>query len=132
MAVLAGKDVVVQVSVNDTTYNTVAEMNDMSMSFEGDNIETTVFGNDFISRIQGLKDGSYSLSGFYDATDTNGQVVIRSAWLNDTALYVKIMPNGTAGFKQQVRVASFEVSAGVDGAVEVSVDLEGTGTITAI
>lgn len=132
MAVLAGKNVVVAVSTNDSTYNTVAEINDMSMSFEGDNIDTTVFGNAFISRIQGLKDGSYSLSGFYDPTDTNGQTVIRTAWLNDTALYARIYPNGTAGFKQQVRVASFEVSAGVDGAVEVSIDLEGTGTISAV
>lgn len=129
---LAGKSVVVAVSVDDVTYYTVAEMNDMSMSFSGDNIDVTVFGEDFINRIQGLKDGSYSLSGFYDPTDTNGQVAVRDAWLNDTTLYARIFPNGTAGFKQEVKVSSYEVSAGVDGAVELSIELEGTGTISAV
>lgn len=132
MAVLAGKSVVVAASTNDSTYNTVGSMNDVTMSFSGDNQDTTVFGDAFIERIQGLKDVSWSLGGFYDPTDTNGQVAIRSAWLNDTAIYIRVFPNGTAGFKQQVRVSSFEVSAGVDGTVEVSIELEGTGTVTAV
>lgn len=129
---LAGKNVVVEISVDDTTYYAVAELNDMTMTFDGDNIDVTEFGDDFMNRIQGLKDGSYSLGGFYAPTDTNGQVAIRTAWLSDSPLYVKILPNGTAGFKQEVKVATFEVSAGVDGAVEVSIDLEGTGTVTAV
>lgn len=127
---LAGKNVVVEVSTNDTLYNAVKEINDMSISASGDNIDITEFGDDFINRLQGLKDCTFSLSGFYDPTDTTGQVVIQNAWLNDSILYVRIKPNGVAGFKQEVKVSTFEVSASVDGAVEVSIDLEGSGNVT--
>lgn len=129
---LKGKSVVISVSTNDSTYNTVAELNDASMSVDGDNIDITEFGDSYINRIQGLKDVSWSLSGFYAPTDTNGQVVIRTALLNDSTLYVKVLWDGTNGFKQLVKVSSFEVSAAVDGAVEVSIELEGSDVITAV
>lgn len=129
---LKGKSVVVQVSTDDITYNTVAEINDYSSPFDADNIDVTVFGEDFIKRIQGLKDATWSLSGFYDQADTNGQIAIRSAWLNDSDLYIQVLPDGTNGFKQKVKVSSFETSAAVDGAVEVSIDLEGTETISIV
>lgn len=128
---LKGKSVVVQVSTDDVTYSTVAEINDVDTPFEADNIDTTTFGDSYIERIQGLKDASWSMSGFYDPTDTNGQVAIRSAWAGDTSLYAKVSyDGGSTTFKQQVKVASFGISASVDGAVEVSIDLEGTGTVT--
>lgn len=128
----AGKNVVVEVSDDDLVYNTLSEINDMSGSFEGDNIDVSVFGTDFIKRIQGLKDGTWSLSGFYDPTDTTGQIAVRNAWLNDTELWIRVKPTPTEGFKQEVKVASIEVSAAVDGAVEVSIELEGTGVITIV
>lgn len=128
----AGKHVVVEVSTDDTVYNVVAEINDMTGSFEADNIDVSVFGADFISRIQGLKDGSWSLSGFLDPNDTDGQVAVREAWLNDTDLWIRVYPTPGEGFKQQVKVASYEVTAAVDGAVELSLELEGNGPITIV
>lgn len=128
---LKGKSVVVEVSTDDVTYSTVAEINDVDTPFEADNIDVTTFGDSYIERIQGLKDASWSLSGFYDPTDTNGQVAIRSAWAGDTTLYARVSyDGGVTTFKQQVKVSSFGISAAVDGAVEVSIDLEGTGTVT--
>jgi predicted secreted protein len=130
---IAGKGTVITVATTTGgTYNTVAGLNDGSMSCEGDNQDISTFGTNWIKRIQGLKDASYSLSGFYDPTDTNGQVRIFSAWLNDTALFVKFLADGTNGFKQEVKVSSFEMSSAVDGVVEVSIELEGTDTITAV
>lgn len=129
---LKGKDVVINVSDDDVTYNQVAELNDGTQTIDGTNIDITEFGDDWINRIQGLKDGTYSLSGFYAPSDTDGQVAIRDALINDTTLYVQFLHDGTNGFQQEVKVATFEVSASVDGAVEVSIDLEGTGTITAV
>jgi predicted secreted protein len=113
-------------------FSEVAELNDASMSMEGDNQDITTFTSDFIKRLQGLKDASYSLGGFYAPTDANGQLAIRSAWLNDTALYVQFLPDGVAGFQQQVLVSSFEVSAPADGVVEVSIELEGSDAITIV
>lgn len=129
---LAGKGTVVNVSTDGSVFNQVLELNDASMTISGDNIDITEFGDDFINRIQGLKDGSYSLSGFRDATDTTGQEAVVDALLNDTQLHVQFLRDGTTGFQQEVKVSSFEESSTVDGAVELSVDLEGTGVITSV
>lgn len=130
---LKGKSTQVQVSIDDVTYFTVAQINDVDTPFEAENIDTTVFGHDYINRIQGLKDASWNLSGFYDPTDTNGQMAIRSAWAADSPLYAKVSyDGGVTSFKQQVKVSSFNPSAAVDGAVEVSIDLEGTDIVTII
>lgn len=113
-------------------FNDVLDLNDASMSIEGDNQDVSAFGSDFIKRLQGLKDASYSLSGFYKPDDTTGQAIIRSSLINDTPLFVQFLPDGTTGFKQEVKVSSFEVSAGVDGTVEVSIELEGTDAVTLV
>lgn len=129
---LSGKNVVINVSTDDVDYYKVAELNDGTLTIDGDNIDISSFGDDFINRIQGLKDGSYSLAGFRVPTDTNGQEAINSALLNDTSLYIQFLADGSNGFQQEVKVATFETSAAVDGSVEVSIDLEGTGPITAV
>lgn len=129
----AGKQTVIQVATaSGGPYNTVADLNDASISIEGDNQDISTFGTNWIKRLQGLKDGSYSLSGFYAPTDTNGQVVIRNALINDTALFIRFFVDqaGNEGFQQEVKVASFEVSAAVDGVQELSIDLEGHDAIT--
>lgn len=129
---LAGKDLVVQVSTaSDGTYNTIADLNSATMTHAGNTIDISEMGVDYVQRIMGLKDCTYSLGGFYDPTDTTGQVRIRNAWLNDTALYVAFLPDGSTGFKQEVKVSNFEISASADGAVEVSIDLEGSGAVSA-
>lgn len=132
---LKGKCVTINASSDGSIFNRVAELNDGTMSIDGDNIDITSFGdctNSLIDRIQGLVDSSYSLSGFYDPTDTTGQVLIRNALLNDTQVYVQFLADGTNGFQQEVKVATFEISATVDGVVNISIDLEGTGAITSI
>ena len=127
---LAGKDLVVQVATGSTaTYATVADLNSATMTHAGNTIDVSEMGVDYVQKILGLKDVSYSLGGFYAPTDTNGQVRIRNAWLNDTALWIKFLPDGSTGFKQAVKVASFEISGSADGAVELSVDLEGDGAV---
>lgn len=113
-------------------FSDVQDLNDASMSLEGDNQDISTFSSDYVKRLQGLKDATYSLSGFYKGDDTNGQVAIRSALINDTGLFVQFLPDGTTGFKQEVKVASFEVSAAADGVVEVSIELEGTDAITLV
>lgn len=130
---MAGKNTVVKVGTAATgTFNEVAGLNEASMSNQGDNQDISTFGASFIKRLQGLKDASYSLKGFYEPGDTNGQVAIRNAWLNDTPLFVQFLPDGTTGFQQEVKVSKFEVSAAVDGVIEVSIELEGSDSITAV
>jgi predicted secreted protein len=121
-------------------FNEVHGLNDASMSHSADNLDVTEFGDVYVRRIQGLKDGSYSLGGHYDPTDTTGQGLIRTTWLSDSdpALYARFLhsPNATAGanqgFQQKVVVSSFEISASADGTQELSIELEGDGAITAV
>lgn len=131
---IAGKDFVLKISTSTGSFTAVDELNSATLSIVGTNIDISEFTNEFVQRIQGLKDVTYSLGGFYDPADTNGQVKIRSALVNDTVLYVQILPDGTTtyGFDQEVKVASFDIDASVDGAVELSIELEGTGTLTIV
>lgn len=129
---LKGKGIKINASSDGNTWNQVAELNDGSMTIDGDNIDITAFCQDFINRIQGLKDGSYSLSGFYDPEDTTGQILIREALLNDTDVHIQFLVDGTTGFEQEVKVDTFEVGGTADGVVEVDISLEGNGEITLV
>lgn len=134
---VAGRGTVVQVSTTSTFFGTtsiIGGQNQGSVSVNGNSQDVSYFGNTgWVDKILGIRDNSFSFSGFYDTTDT-GQKLIRDAFLNDTDLYVRFSPSTTAGgkpyFQQQVRVGSFEVSASVDGVVECSFDLEGTAALT--
>ena len=129
---LCGKDIVIQVSVDDATYYTVAELNEGSRSFTANNEDVTVFGQDWINRKQQLKDASYSLSGFTDLTDTNGQVAIFNSYINASALYVKVLFDGTNGYKQPVVVDSIEDSGDPSTPVGRSIEMSGNGDPTAV
>jgi predicted secreted protein len=137
MAIQAGKSTVVKVSPTAGgagTYTIVASVKSATMSLAGATLDTTAFvtgGASLVSRILGLKDASYSLSGFWDSGDTNGQLAIRNSLINDSVLWIQFMPDGTTGFKQQVIVSKFDISDAVDGMAEVSIELQGTSTITA-
>lgn len=127
---LKGKGVKINVSSDGATWDQIENLNDGNMTIDGENVDVTAFCQEFINRIQGLKDGTYSLSGFYAPNDTTGQMLIQGALLDDSDLYIQFLPDGTTGFEQEVKVDTFDVSAAVDGAVEVSIDLEGNGAIT--
>lgn len=130
---LRGTDALISVATTTGgTYNTVDGISGFKVSHKGNNIDITIIGADFIRRMQGLKDASYSLSGFYEPTDTNGQVRIHTAWLNNSALFIKVLPDGTNGFKQEVKVDSFDTDGEADGAQEVSIELSGSDAMTAM
>lgn len=109
----------------------VMDLNDASMPTESDNQDISTFGSNYVRRLQGLKDATYSLGGFYDPTDA-GQMRIRTALVEDSPLHVRFLPDGTTGFQQEVKVSSFEVSASADGVVEVSIDLDGHDAVTLV
>lgn len=134
MSAIAGKSVVVKVSATAMgTYTQTCTLNDVTFTIEGDNLDVTTFCNTYMNRIQGLKDTSFNMGGFYDPTDTNGQVVILNALLNSQGvIFIQFLPDGTNGWQLALLVSSFEISATADGFVEVSIDFEGTGAITAV
>lgn len=137
MAATAGKKSRIKVATTSGgTYNYVLGSVTGSHEISGGNLDVSEFGVDYIQRIQGLKDGKLSLSGNLRADDTNGQLVIRSALLNDTAIFVRMLPDDGvtvgAGFQQEMKVASWRVDTGVADKVSWSLELEGTGAISIV
>ena len=102
------------------------------MTNEADNQDISTFSAAYVKRLQGLKDASYELSGYYNMDVAASQKAIRDALINDTRLWVQFLPDGTTGFQQEVKVGSFEVSGSADSVLEVSIELEGTDPITAV
>jgi predicted secreted protein len=134
MAASAGKNLRVKVSPTvggAGTYTLVAGAKNATMTQNGQTLDVSAFGAAAVEKILGLRDATYSLSGNYEGGDTNGQVAIRSA-LADTTLWIQFLPDGTTGFKQEVKVASFDITAAVDGIVEFTANLEGSGAIAAV
>lgn len=130
---IAGKKLRIKVATAQAgPYTTVADINSGSQKIAGQTQDVSAFGVDWVKRILGLLDGTYSLGGHYNSADASGQVAIRNALLNDTALWVQFLSDGVAGFQQEVKVASFDVSGEVGGTQSVAIELEGTGAITAV
>lgn len=131
----AGKSFVIQVSTaTGGTYTTVADINSASVNIAGENIDITAFTTSlsYRSRIQGLKDVGWEMSGFLKTTDTNGQLALRAALVNDSDIFIRaLFDNTTSNYAlQQVKISSYDVNATVDGPVEFSCSAEGTGALT--
>jgi len=129
---LPGSAASVNVSTDDITYYAVDEMNALSMDAGGENIDISKFGDDYRGRIQALRDIAYRASGFWDKLDTTGQIAIRSAWLNDTDLYIKILVNAADGWKQLIKVSTITVNTTADGAVEIAFEFSGNGDVSVV
>ncbi len=135
MAKLAGKQFRVKVSTTvggAGAYTSALGINDGTVNLSGTNVDVSEFGDTWMERIQALKDASYDLKGFYNAADATGQIALQSAFVNDTEVWVEMLPDGAAGFKQQVKVSKYVVGAPVNGAISVAITLEGTGVVSLI
>jgi predicted secreted protein len=133
---IAGKKGRLKVSTDNAAFSVVAGLKSVTVELDGGTVDDDEFGVDWKQRLQTLKDVKFSFQGSFRPTDTNGQLAIRSALINDTPLYAEWLPdNGTtanAGFKVQVVPTKFSVDPAVDGINAVSGELVGTGAITLV
>jgi predicted secreted protein len=133
MAAIAAKKLKINIGTTASgPWTQVQDLNEASMTNEADNQDISTFSAEYVKRMQGLKDGSYEVSGYYNMDASAGQKIIRDALINDTQLWVQFLPDGLTGFQQEVKVGSFEVSGSADSVLEVSIELEGTDPITAV
>lgn len=132
---IAGTGMLVQASTTvggAGSYTTIAEIKSGSMNTSAGSIDVSAFGSIWASSLQGLKSVSYSLQGFYKSSDSTGQAAIRTALVNDSEIWFKFLPDGSTGFKQKVAISSYNISASVDGAVEISIEAAGIGAPVAV
>lgn len=125
---LPGKDAQVKFGADQ-----VVGLNDATFTINGELVDITAFDSDgWRKRLANLRDASISISGFYDPTDSTGQVAAQSAILAGTKVEdVAVLADGTSGFKCDAFVETFELSPAVEGAVAVSISLQSDGEITA-
>ncbi|ATW27946.1 phage tail tube protein [Candidatus Formimonas warabiya] len=125
---LAGKSAVVKSGAN-----IINGLKEVKFTANGENIEVTTFQSaGWREKLQGLKDVALSLTGFYLPADTNGQVAIRTAWLNGTTISLTYLVDGTVGFTGTYLVTSFEIGSVVEGELSVAIELESTGALTLV
>lgn len=124
----AGKNAVFKVGST-----AIVGMNDGSVKVNGETIDVTTFASGgWVQKIQGLKSAEISLSGFFEPTDTTGQVTLRTALLNGTSQAITALMDGTVGWTGNFLVTGFETGASSSSEVSVSISLESTGAISVV
>lgn len=123
---IAGKNLVVKVSTSSTPSATISGLKSVTLNPTPANLDVTYFSQNWVSRIQGLKDLSITLEGDFLSTDTNGQNKLRTYLTNGTKHYLFIYPNSTSstGLKACVLSAGWELSASPDATVGVTYNFE--------
>lgn len=111
------------------------EISDATFTINGEVVDVSSFDSDgWRERILNLRDATISITGFYDPTDSTGQVALRDAQLaQDVVEEVQVRADAsdaTTGLECDAVVETFEISPAVEGAVGVSITLQSTGPIT--
>ena len=128
MSAAAGKNAIFKVGAT-----AIVGLNDGSVKVNGETIDVTTFASGgWVQKIQGLKSAEISLSGFFEPTDTTGQVALRTALLNGTTQTINALMDGTIGWTGTFLVSGFETGASPSGEVSVSISLESTGAVTVV
>lgn len=89
-------------------------------------LDATCFGDTSTHRIYGLGDSSASLTVLWDAADA-GQTLIRTQMQSRLPIDLRYLPNGVAGFEGQFICTSISTTQAVDGRVEATYTLAGSG-----
>ena len=108
----------------------IAEIKSYSVNETMNTIEDTNIGDSAKTFVVGSTEWDGSVDCYFDETDTNGQVALTSG----ASVTIKFYPEGaTTGDKYYTGTAlvtGISRSASIDGMVEASYTLKGTGALT--
>jgi len=111
-------------------YTEVDGINSLSFGPTRDQLESTDFADTTgaRTRFSGLKDGTVSISGDYEAGDA-GQTSVETIFdgTADATLWVQILWDGTDGHHVECKVESFTIEADVGDKITFSAELTFTG-----
>lgn len=131
MAFVHGKGVVVQIDGDDIS----AFCKSVEFSREADTHDTTTFGKNSKTYISGLKDGTATIEGVFDNTETTGPASVFNTALGGAAVEFTYQPDGTGSGKAQylvdVIVNTYEESAPVDDMVTWTAEVQFTDDVDA-
>jgi predicted secreted protein len=134
MATYSGQDGHVKLGSNE-----VAEMASWTLNISANEVPINVFGTSWNKTQQGIKSWNATVNGFFDLTDTNGQVAIKNAFFGNTLLTnFRLYADDTSYWTPDVttdssagcRITSYTPSQSADNVAQVSITVAGTGPIT--
>lgn len=122
---------IISTSPDDATYTAMTGGKSIDSPMTADSLDTSyIGGSQWKTTQQGLKSTSWSIEA--DLIVETAQTTLRTAFNSGATVYVKYLTDGLVGWKQAVKVMSFEPSASVDGLVSVTYNLESQGAPTFI
>jgi len=131
MAAVHGKDATLTVNAGALT----GFANDASLSRSAETAETTVFGLSAKTFVAGLKDGTFSSSGFYDKTATTGSVyILEAVYAANASVACVYRPAGAGAghysYAFNAILTQFDITGSVGDAVAISFELQIDGPVT--
>lgn len=134
MAFVHGKNSVFTVADSAATVrNLSAAIDSCSLSQDVDTSETTAFGDSAKTYIVGLRDGSFSVSGHFDAAANQVDQVLSGLLGHETAVAFAYSPDGTGldkvTFSGNCYLTSYEVDSSVSDQVTFSGEFQVTGGV---
>ena len=110
--------------------NTIAEIRSFSIDETHDAIEDTALGDTTRSFKTGLKSWSGTIECYWDETDTNGQGALDVGASITLNLYPEGNEVGSIYFSGTCLISSKAISSSMDGMVEASYGVQGSGALT--
>jgi len=111
--------------------NKVAEMTSWSLELSADTIDTTNFdSNDWGEFLMSFKSWTVSAEGNFKPDDTQGQMVLISAYLNSTPVTLLLKVASGDEFSGSAYVTSMSIENPVDDKVAFSAEFQGSGAVT--
>lgn len=129
--VVMGADFVIQSSPDDTTYSAVNDLNSYRKTNTRNNQTFAVFMKTVAYVIPGTRESTFTVSGFLSVGDT-GQDNLRTAESGNTTCFIKVLPDGSNGFKQEINVGTTTHEATPEGLQPASFDLAAAAAGTII
>jgi predicted secreted protein len=103
-----------------------------SISDSTDQIDITDMSDSNLRRrLSTMRDITISMSGQLESTSSAWQA-LKACYDAQSVVYIRIQTTATRGYTYAMLAESFEISASVDGAVDLSVNLNHEGTVDPI
>ena len=107
-------------------YDPVSDLNAFNKSSSRTIAQFPVFMRAVSYGIPAPREETFTASGYLSVADT-GQNTLRTAEINNTTVFLKVLYDGTNGFTQEVRVGSKSFSVAPDGLQEVTFEFASVG-----
>ena len=111
--------------------NAIAEIRSYSLEETADTVEDTSIGDTYRTHKTTLKSFSGSVDVFWDETDTTGQVALAVGSEVTINFYPEGSTTGDTYYSGTAIVTSKTITGSFDGMVESTINVQGTGALTA-